>query len=265
MAPTRRRELTVRQVRLSVLDWPGHEPAVLLLHGLAGQATEWSETARWLNRHHRVVALDQRGHGDSQKGLKNFSSDAYVEDAAAVVTLLGLAPVVLVGQSMGGVVAFRLAARRPKLVKALVVVEADPGASPHRDRSIERWLDSWPLPFKTRQHAAAFFGGDNLKGKTWAATLRRKGSGYWPTFRREDMLATASDATDHWTEWKRISCPTLVVVGAQGLARRAAMRRMASTLANARYVELPDAGHDLHLELPDEWRKTLLDFLDDPS
>jgi pimeloyl-ACP methyl ester carboxylesterase len=233
----------------------------MLLHGVAGQATEWNDTARWLSKHNRVVALDQRGHGHSQEGLRDLSRDAYVRDAAAAITTLHLPPVVVVGQSMGGVVAFLLTARRPELVKALVAVEADPTASARTARDVEKWLNSWPAPFKNRLAAVAFFGGNNLKGRTWAAMLERRRSGYWPVFEREDVLAAAADSTDHWAEWQNISRPTLVVGAGRGLARRTDMRRMVGRLKQARYVELPDAGHDLHLEQPEAWRKLLLEFL----
>ena len=261
MTLSRRAELIFDGVRLSLLDWPGPDPPVMLLHGLAGQATEWNDTARWLSKHNRVVALDQRGHGHSQKGLRDQSRDAYVRDAAAAITTLHLPPVVVVGQSMGGVVAFLLTARRPELVKALVVVEADPIASARTARDVEKWLNSWPVPFKSRLAAVAFFGGNNLKGRTWAAMLERRRSGYVPVFERQDVLAAAADSTDHWAEWQNISRPTLVVGAGRGLARRTDMRRMARSLEQARYVELPDTGHDLHLEQPEAWQKLLLEFL----
>ncbi len=74
------------------------------------------------------------------------------------------------------------------------------------------------------------------------------------------MLALAADTRDRWPEWGRIVCPTLVVAGGRGLARRSEMRKMSDS-PNARYLELAGLGHDLHLESPDEWCRVLSEFL----
>lgn len=92
-------------------------PGVLLLHGLMGRASHWASTARWLSERYRAVALDQRGHGQSDKPPRAaFTRDAYVEDAEAALEQLGLAPTVLIGHAMGALTAWQLAARRPDLV-----------------------------------------------------------------------------------------------------------------------------------------------------
>ena len=75
---------------------------MLLLHGLAGHAGEWSETATWLTGNHRALALDQRGHGLSTHAPKDVSREAHVADVAFVIDQLNLGPVVLIGQSLGG-------------------------------------------------------------------------------------------------------------------------------------------------------------------
>lgn len=102
----------------------------MLLHGLAGYAREWDETASWLSASCRVVAPEQRGHGRSERRPADLSRSAFVDDAAAWLRRLDLAPAAVVGQSLGGHTAFLLAARHPELVRALVVAEATPDAFP---------------------------------------------------------------------------------------------------------------------------------------
>ena len=140
MLEIKRLFLNSDHARLCCVDFGGEGAPLLLLHGLAGRANEWHSTAQWLIHQGRVLALDQRGHGQSEKGLDDYSRDAYVNDVIMVVQQLKLAPVILIGQSMGGQNAFLVAARRPDLVRALIVVEARPGADPdaHRD-SARRW------------------------------------------------------------------------------------------------------------------------------
>jgi pimeloyl-ACP methyl ester carboxylesterase len=99
-------------------------PGVLLLHGLMGRASHWASTARWLSERYRAVALDQRGHGQSDKPPRAaFTRDAYVEDAEAALEQLDLAPTVLIGHAMGALTAWQLAARRPDLVRGVIICD----------------------------------------------------------------------------------------------------------------------------------------------
>jgi pimeloyl-ACP methyl ester carboxylesterase len=101
-------------VRLAGVDFGGDGPPALLLHGLAGYAGEWAETAGWLSERARVVALDARGQGSSERFPADVSRAGHVADAAFAVERLGLGPVVVVGQSLGGLTALLLAAERPR-------------------------------------------------------------------------------------------------------------------------------------------------------
>lgn len=258
----RRGVITRQGVRLSYLDSETDGPAVLFLHGLAGHASEWASTMAAIERSFRTVALDQRGHGQSDKGLDDFTREAYAADAAALLWRLGIGQAVVVGQSMGGLNAIVVAAEHPELVTGLVVVEADASPTPGLSGSIARWLGSWPVPFPTREAALAFFGGDSLYARTWAEVLEPADDGFRPGFRFEDMLASVRDmeTVDRWQQWLSIRAPTLLVAGSNGLAQRAEMQRMAAS-RGADYVEIEGAGHDLHLEAPDEWLDALTSFL----
>ena len=97
-------------VRLAGLDFGGEGPAAVLLHGLAGYAGEWAATARWLTGRCRVVALDARGHGRSERRPADVSRAAHVGDGAFAIESLGLGPAIVVGQSLGGQTALLLAA-----------------------------------------------------------------------------------------------------------------------------------------------------------
>ena len=256
--------LDVNGIRLCCVDFGGEGTPILLLHGLAGRANEWRSTADWLTRRHRVLALDQRGHGMSDKDVRDYSRAAYVEDVVAAIQRLGLGPVVLVGQSMGGLNAFLAAARRPDLVRALVVVEASPGGpDPEVLERVGAWLDSWPVPFPTPADAKAFFGGDALYAQTWLEVLEEHPDGYRPLFRREDMVASMADVAerDYWEEWGRVRCPALVVVGERGFISQDDVAEMSRRVASARGALVPGAGHDLHLERPRAWREAAEAFL----
>lgn len=249
--------------RLCCADYGGDGTPVVLLHGLAGHAREWDSTAEWLTHTHRVVAIEARGHGRSERVPADRSPAAFVADAAFWIERLALAPAVVAGQSLGGLTALLLAARRPALVRAVVVAEATPAEDPSAVAIVRRWLASWPVPFPAASDALEFFGGDTLWARSWTAGLEARPGGLWPAFDGDvllDALAQAS-AGAHWDEWARVTAPALVVRAEDGVPPDQALR-MIDALPGSRLAEIAGAGHDLHLDQPLRWRAVLSDFLD---
>ncbi|ADB50407.1 alpha/beta fold hydrolase [Conexibacter woesei] len=246
-------------------DFGGDGPPVLLLHGLAGHAEEWAQTAGWLTARHRVLALDARGHGRSERRPADISPAAHVADVAGAIGRLGAGPVVLVGQSLGGLTALLAAAEHPRLVRGLVVADASPQErSAEVVDSVGRALGDWPVPFASRADAVAFFDGPSLAADAWADGLERRADGLRPRFDADVATAIlrAAVSRPHWDAWERIRCPTLVVRAEAGTLPAAEAEAMRTRLPHAQLVELPGAAHDLHLDRPEEWRHVLTAFLD---
>jgi pimeloyl-ACP methyl ester carboxylesterase len=248
--------------RLAAADYGGAGPAVLLLHGLAGHAREWDSTAAWLARSHRVVALESRGHGRSERRPADLAPEAFALDAAFWIEQLELAPAVVIGQSLGGLTGMLLAGSRPALVRGLTVAEATPAHDPDGVDVVRRWFAAWPLPFPSESEAQAFFGGDTLRAHAWVAGLEQRAGGLGPAFEAEVLLAALEQANsrEYWEEWGRVKCPALVVRAAAGVSPDA-VGRMAELLPGTRVAEIEDAGHDLHLDQPSRWREIVENFL----
>jgi pimeloyl-ACP methyl ester carboxylesterase len=248
--------------QLRCADYGGAGPSVLLLHGLLGYAREWHSTATWLSRTHRVVAPEQRGHGRSEREPADVSPEAFVADAEFWIERLGLAPAVVVGQSLGGITALRLAARRSDLVRGLVVCEATPAQDPHGVARLREWLETWPVAFPSDAAALAFFGGDTLFARTWTAGLEHGDDGLRPAFDPAVLLAVLAraNARDHWAEWSGIACPILIVRARDGVSRDE-VQRMRDLRPAAQLAEIADARHDVHLEQARRWRAVLEPFL----
>ncbi len=113
-------------VRLHYVEWPAptpqRPPAVFLLHGLSSNALVWSRLAPLL-RGRRVVALDQRSHGLSDRPETGYSAAELVADAAHAITALDLGRPLVAGHSWGATVALELAATHPELASGLVFVD----------------------------------------------------------------------------------------------------------------------------------------------
>jgi pimeloyl-ACP methyl ester carboxylesterase len=252
-------------VRLRCLDSGGTGPPVVLLHGLAGHAGEWDAPARLLWSRHRVLAVDQRGHGGSERNPADVSRSAYVQDVAVVIEGLGLGAVMLIGQSLGGHTAMLTAAAYPGLVRALVLVEAGPGGQdPGGPARIGEWLDSWPVPFRSYEAAVAFFGGGPL-GRGWADGLERRADGLWPRFDRDVMVRSLAENArrSFWTEWRRVRCPTMLVLAQSGFLSSQEAEQMIRRRPETVAVSVPGTGHDLHLERPERLYGVVADFLGD--
>ncbi|WP_328765463.1 MULTISPECIES: alpha/beta hydrolase [unclassified Streptomyces] len=248
-------------IRLSCRDWGGTGVPVVFLHGLAGHAGEWDAAAEHLSPHHRVVAVDQRGHGASERRPADVSRAAHVADVLAVTTQLGLDPAVLIGQSLGGHTALLTAAAHPDLVRALVLVEAGPAAAdPATPNRIGAMLDSWPLPFPTLDAAREFLGSE-----AWAAGLEQQADGWYPRFERDVMVAAITENTTRawWPEWQRVACPVLLVIGEKGIVPPEESQRMLTPPGpSTTAVSVPGAAHDVHLDSPGAFHAVLTRFLD---
>ena len=123
------RNVTVQGLRFHVLDWGGEgRTPLLLLHGFTGHAHAWDTLAIALQPHFHVYALDQRGHGDSDPA-EVYGPIAAFDDLSGVIDQLGLAPLVVVGLSMGGRNAMYFTAKRPESVRKLVIVDIGPEIS----------------------------------------------------------------------------------------------------------------------------------------
>lgn len=118
-------------------------PPMVLLHALGERATSWEPVRDRFSEQFRVFAIDVRGHGDSD-WPRTYSFQLMCDDVAEVIHQLGLRRIILLGHSMGGVVAYLLAMQRPDEVERLIVEDASPPFP--RDRPIPERPDE-PLDF----------------------------------------------------------------------------------------------------------------------
>ncbi|GCB48993.1 alpha/beta fold hydrolase [Streptomyces sp. NL15-2K] len=216
-------------------------------------------TARLLAAGHRVVAYDARGHGASIRRPPTTTRAAHVEDAVTLIHALALAPVTLIGQSLGGHTAMLLASARPDLVDSLILVEAGPaGPSPDLPARIAAWLDSWPIPFKSLEEATAFLGHE-----AWVRGLEQRRDGWYPRTDRDTLIDSVAEpaANAYWTQWSRIRCPTLLIQGENGTMRPDEPTAMPAARPATAHTVIRDASHDVHLDQPEVLCEAIVTFL----
>lgn len=127
--------MRIRDVDLHLVDQGSGDPPFLLVHGYTGSNLDWVDVQPSLAESRRVVSYDQRGHGKSTNtgDAATYTFDELVADLAALVEALDLAPLHLLGHSMGGIVVLRYALEHPEKLRSLVLMDtfAEPaGALP---------------------------------------------------------------------------------------------------------------------------------------
>jgi esterase len=250
---SRRRSFVHDGLHLSYLDTGEDAPVLLALHGHLNEGRFIDQGAIPPGLGFRMIAPDQRGHGESDHAA-SYHIDEYVRDALALLDHLGIDRAVVLGHSLGGVVAYALAARAPDRVLALVVI--DIGAENSGDLSI---TVGWPRRAPSRH---ALVQGLGFMGPNQAYVMREYADGWGVPWDADDMVASQQALNgDRWVDWLATSMPALLIHGDQSrnLSDEQAVA-MAQRRDNTELVVL-DAGHAVYIDAPEEYTKIVGDFL----
>ncbi len=120
-------------------------------------------------------------------------------------------------------------------------------------------------PFPDRAAAVTFLDGTPT-AEAWAADLEQRADGFWPRFDAQVMETTIRAVADEarWAQWESITAPTLLVTGDRGYADPEELRRMRELRPEVDHQVIANAGHDAHLDQPEEWHRILRTFLVSP-
>ena len=252
-------------------------PPILLLHGLASSLHIWNLVAPLLAaRRYVVTALDQRGHGESEKPDSGYDFETIVADDRAAINALEIERPVLVGHSWGAGVALQYAATYPDQVTALVLVDGAanqlslrPGWS--REQAIK---DLAPPRFAgtPRETFLSYFRGGPL-GEQWSPELEESVL-HIVQVRDDDTVAPRLDFENHlqvigamWDQptfelYRRVRCPVKLIVAEQQptseqqktffAMRSEGIARIQEICPTAQIVRMPDTIHDIPLQRPRE-------------
>lgn len=250
--------LKIGSRRIAYRDYGGVGPNLLALHGTFSRGATFDPLASALAGSCRVVTIDQRGHGLSDRA-PDYTRAGYVADVEAVIEQLKLGPAIVLGHSLGGINAYQLAARRPDLVRALVV--EDIGAVVASDFS---FLASWPRRFPTFRALHAFLRQNMNSIDYFLESAHEFDDGWGFRWTADDMIATAREASgDWWQDWLASSCPALLILGHTSFALSTDHARdVAKRRPNTRLVEAPHCGHTIHDEDPDLFNRTVKEFVE---
>jgi pimeloyl-ACP methyl ester carboxylesterase len=264
--PVRRECFAPDGLRLRFLDWGGSGDPIVFLHGGALTAHTWDLVCIGLRDTHRCIALDLRGHGDS-----DWSDDYRIEtatvDVAALAAALGAPRCHVVGMSLGGNIAAHFAGAYPAQTASLTLVDVGPGVDFEASRSLRNFVeDAQDVDSLETIIAAALLVNphgdrDKLVYRLQHSMQRTAEGRYrWKVDRRrphdyDHILAKLAELP---ALAPQIACPVLVARGARSrIFSDEAAARCAALFAQGQWVRIADAGHNVQEDNP----RALLDAL----
>lgn len=266
--------LKVNRLRLHYLDWGGRSgQTLLLLHGFMGHARVWDELAAALRTACHVIALDQRGHGESQWSAEGaYGLEDHFADITEVMAQLNLDNLVLIGHSMGGRNALFFAACRPEKVQGLIVIDSRPGNNPLSASALHQLLKVLPLQADSLDEIVSALrkqypdlspeSGYHLA----AHGYRKTGEGrYVPKCDPQMSLRCTNRGCcveEIWPFLRNVTCPTLVVRGQNSpFLSPDDAKTMCALMPEATWTEIPRTTHLPQQENPEGCRRALVSFL----
>ncbi|NRO99002.1 alpha/beta fold hydrolase [Paraburkholderia sp. NMBU_R16] len=256
-----------------VLRWVDYgsvsQDVCLMIHGFGDGAFVWDDFARRLSDRFRVIAVNLRGHGDSEwSRIGRYDFAAHASDMVRLCQSMKLSGITVIGHSMGAAVALRLLEQLPDIARALVLVDYGPAVDVVSDRTARRIGERFILAHREFQSLDDYIEVLRIERpvvdevtleRIAACSLVPAPSGGYQLKRDPRMMADFDrrrqgerDGPSIWDRLELIRCPALVVRGeASGMLPIDMAMQMASVLPRGQFVEVPLAGHTPMLDNPD--------------
>lgn len=246
----------------------GKGPALVLIHGMGGDSTEWAPLIPELSREVRCIAVDLRGHGKSEKPNQPYTQEMFADDVAALLDTLKIDKAYICGVSMGGFVALKMALSHPEKVKGLILIDT---AARIPAKSIEvgaRWakaltekgLEAYiEAEIKDIFHPM-FVRRHKDEVKKFADSMRTRD----PTTVVRIQQGYAKSPLTLEKDIKKIKAPTLIIHGREDeVVPVEEAEFMHKQIPNSQIAIIPFGGHAVVLERKDFFIDALLYFIEE--
>jgi pimeloyl-ACP methyl ester carboxylesterase len=265
---------SVKGLRLHYLDWkdPANQRTLVCLHGTSGSAHHFDRLASNLPNSYRVVALDQRGHGESDKPPRGYDAITLADDLHALVDQLHLATFTLLGASLGSRVATIYTGTHPEKVTGLILVDLSfemPEEAQQRmiqghltrRRTFSSFEDalaySQSLPQRSRWTPEA-----HREEIEHAVVKRPDGQWEWRYSLEAALQSLRQARQDLWSYVAKIQCPTLLIRGQESdVLTASTTQKFSRVLKSCRSVEIEGAGHGVPRDNPSRFNQVVTEFL----
>ena len=245
----------------------GHGQPVLFLHGLGSSGRDWEYQVYHFSNTHQVITIDVRGHGQSDKPPGPYTVPLFAADTTKLIEALDIAPVHVVGISMGGMIAFQLAVDRPDLVKSMVIVNSSPELVPRTFKERALIMQRFAIVRLLGMRKMGEVLSKRLFIKPDQEELRQQLVERWvkndPRAYREAMRALVG-----WSVVNRldtINCPVLVIAADEDYTPLATKEAYVAKIPDARLAIVEDSRHATAVEHPQQFNSLVAAFLAENS
>lgn len=261
--------ITVNGLRLHYLDWGGEgKQPFIMLHGIGRIAHSFDHIAPHFNTDYHVIALDMRGHGDSQWSPEGaYLVEDYARDLAAFIELLNLRDVILLGNSTGGRVVQFYAGTHPERMAKLIVEDVGPERTNEIASGFARRVQQEEQGWASEDELVASLmrGGGKTSEELqrnyahFGSKRREDGRIVW---KRDPNLVQGFVPTELWAQVLKIKCPTIYILGgASTIVPPETQQKLRDNLPAVQIVTMPKLGHYPHQEAPEDYIRTVQGFL----
>jgi pimeloyl-ACP methyl ester carboxylesterase len=241
---------------------------ILFAHGLLWSGQMFEAQVNVLKDRYRCITFDFRGQGQSEVTQGGYDMETLYQDTVALIEALGCAPCHFAGLSMGGFMGMRLAARRPELLRSLILLGTTADAEPKENIPRYNQLNFIARWFGLRLVAAPvmriLFGQSFLTDPNRAAQREEWKRHLIANHRIGITRAVKSviDRQDVYDEIDKITTPTLILVGEEDVATiPVKAERIHARIAGSRLVRIPKSGHSSTIEEPEAVNTAIKAFL----
>ncbi len=258
----------VNQVKLFYIDEGSGKETIVFSHGLLWSHKMFEEQIDFLKKNYRVIAYDHRGQGQSEVASGSYDMDLLTEDASVLIDELVGGPVHFLGLSMGGFVGMRLAARYPKKVKSLMLLETSANAEPVENLPKYKMLNGLVRWFGVIPQVASSVM-KIMFAQSWLENPKNKDRyKYWfkELQANKRSISRSVEAVIYRKgveeEIRSIKCPTMVIVGDEDVATKPEKAKFIQmSIPNAQLFMIPGAGHSSSIEKPDEVNRLIGEWM----
>ena len=257
-------KIHVNNIELDYED-QGSGKVLLMLHGLGSTKKDWDSQVPFFSKGYRVITLDLRGHGDSSKPADAYGVELMTEDVKTFLDQLDIKEATFIGFSMGGAVAFQMAASHPEYVENLVIVNSGPdfndmgtiGEELLKNRT--EFLETKGLAPLAKEISFNMFPEDHQKDLRDAFEKRCRQNDYNAYYQAFVTLM-------HWglgEALEQIQTRTLVVGSDMDYTPVAFKQEYVDRMPNARLSIIKNSRHGVVIDQPDAFNAVLQKFLED--
>lgn len=263
------RRIETGRIALNVREGGGG-PSLLFFHGITSNSAVFTPLMARLSDRFTTIAVDQRGHGLSDKPESGYEANDYADDIAALIRTLDRGPAILVGHSLGARNSVTAAARYPELVRSVIAIDFTPYIETEALDALETRVNAGSRLFDDLKSVEAYLAARYPNIPAEAIRIRAESGyekvddGFRPLASPSAMAQTAKGLRADLTQaYRDVTKPVLIVRGEQSkLVSPAALAKTSRLRPDLPVVVVPDADHYVNETAPEITLKAITNFID---